>query len=120
MIDGVHYSCNQLAWFYVKGEWPAEFTDHRDRSAGNDAFTNLRPVSRSQNNMNRRAFSATGLKGVYRRIRGGRVRFEVYLSNPRKYVGGFDSPIQAAWVYDAEAVHHYGEFAVLNFLNNPT
>ena len=114
-IDGKYYKAHRLAWFYVHGEWPPEMIDHRNRKPGEDAFENLRPASRSQNQTNRRGHTASKLKGVYRRVNSDRVKFEVYLSNPRTYVGTFGSPFEAAFNYDRAAKSHYGDFAVLNF-----
>lgn len=114
-IDGYYYKAHRLAIFYMTGKWPPEHVDHRNRVPGADAFTNLRPATRGQNNTNRRTIAKSNLKGVYRCLRHGHVRFEVYLSNPRVFVGTFKSPVQAAWEYDQRAEAHYGEFAVLNF-----
>lgn len=114
-IDGFYYKAHRLAVFYMTGKWPESLVDHRNRVPGHEAYDNLRSATRGQNNTNRRGTAKSGFKGVYRCIRNGKVRFEVYLSNPRVFAGAYGSPVQAAWEYDQIARRHYGEFALLNF-----
>lgn len=53
-IDGKQYSGQNLAWFYMTGEWPEVVIDHRDGDKSNNAFKNLRPATRVQNAANSR------------------------------------------------------------------
>jgi hypothetical protein len=54
-IDGACYRGGRLAWFYVRGRWPREQIDHRDRDRANDRFENLRLATQLLNNQNRGA-----------------------------------------------------------------
>src|SRR6476620_11560831 len=52
-VNGRIYKAHRLAWFYTYGEWPKEI-DHIDGDRANCRIANLRRVTRSQNNMNKR------------------------------------------------------------------
>lgn len=53
-IDGRTYPAHRLAWLYVHGKFPVRpfEIDHIDRRKNNNAFDNLRVVTRSQNRRN--------------------------------------------------------------------
>ena len=65
-IDGQSYKCSRLAYLYMTGEWPEEEMDHIDRTPWNDRWVNLRPATRTENNLNRVKIGASGHQGVYR------------------------------------------------------
>jgi hypothetical protein len=48
-IDGTTYKVHRLAWFYMTGSWPTNHIDHIDGDPTNNAWINLRDVTRSQN-----------------------------------------------------------------------
>src|SRR5690606_34614864 len=50
-VDGRPYKAHRLAWFYMHGEWPEEI-DHRNGERADNRLSNLRPVTRQQNNLN--------------------------------------------------------------------
>lgn len=52
-LEGKRYYAHRLAWFYMTGVWPTEEIDHRDRARSNNAWSNLRQASKSQNKHNR-------------------------------------------------------------------
>lgn len=51
-IDGRPMVAHRIAIFYVTGRWPKADTDHIDGDRSNNRFTNLRQVTRSENNEN--------------------------------------------------------------------
>jgi hypothetical protein len=53
-VCGGRYYAHRLAWFYVYGIWPIEQIDHIDHNGKNNSLCNLREVSNSQNQKNRR------------------------------------------------------------------
>lgn len=65
-IDGFGYPAHRLAWLYMTGTFPDGDVDHKNNIRTDNRFKNLRPASRSQNNMNqkRRSDNRTGFKGV--------------------------------------------------------
>lgn len=110
-IDGSCYFAHRLAWLYMTGEWPRETVDHRDRNKLNNAWTNLRAASPSQNtqNIGRRSTNRVGLKGVTR----SRTRFMACISIDKKqtYLGTFETAEEAHAAYVAAASKHHGEFS---------
>lgn len=65
-VNQVTYAEHHLAWLYVHGILP-EYVDHIDRDPSNNRITNIRPVSRSQNQQNRlvQSNNKIGVKGVH-------------------------------------------------------
>lgn len=48
------YLVYRLIWCHQKGEWPREVLDHINRNPTDDRIENLRDVSQSENNQNKR------------------------------------------------------------------
>lgn len=89
-------------------------TDHVDHDTMNNRISNLRICSPIENRRNSRKLkSATSaFKGVKRNACG---RFVATIN--RRYIGTFDSEVDAAIAYDTAAIELHGEFASLNFPN---
>ena len=106
-IDGVLYQANRLVWLHVTGFWPVGVVDHKDLNAANDAWANLRDVTRLVNQQNRKVAQANnqsaGLLGVTFDKRRG--RFMAQIKSPTrasKFIGYFDTPELAHSAYVAE------------------
>lgn len=52
-IDRKLYSAHRLAFLYVTGAFPIDQVDHIDHCRSNNAWENLRPVTKSENQKNR-------------------------------------------------------------------
>lgn len=95
---------------------PEVYIDHINHDGLYNCRSNLRKCSKSENGMNRRPTkgSSSNFKGVsfnkkaikfvaYIRIRGRRI-----------HLGSFKTETEAALAYNKAAVEHFGEFALLN------
>jgi hypothetical protein len=97
----------------IVGVGPQYKVDHRDNDGLNNQRSNLRAASFWQNNCNRSTWSKEGFKGVGLDKRKYRAR--ITLDGIERTIGRFDTALDAAKAYDAEAHKAFGEFAWLNF-----
>jgi len=110
MFDGKRALAHRFAWLYMTGEWPTQEIDHIDGNKANNAFANLRQVSRQANTENKRQAkrtSTTGLLGVVKH----RDRFVAAIthSGKRTYLGTFETPEAAHEAYvEAKRELHQG------------
>jgi len=105
------YQAHRLIWLHVTGEWPADILDHIDGIPSNNAWNNLRPATRAENNRNRRARREGMLKGTIQVAKSGRWMAMIMLGRKAHYLGTFSSQedAHAAYVEAAERLH--GRFA---------
>lgn len=54
-VKGVTHKAHRLAWLYVHGVWPSGEVDHINHDPSDNRISNLRDVSKSANQQNRRA-----------------------------------------------------------------
>jgi hypothetical protein len=110
IVDGCAYKAHRLAWLYVHGVWPDEI-DHINCIKDDNAFSNLREVSRLQNMKNIRRFTTnkSGFKGVG--FHGGKWRARITCDRKPMFLGHFDTPEMAFAAYCAAARRVHGEFA---------
>jgi len=89
--------------------------DHRDRDGLNNQRYNLRVSTQRENvfNTDKPKNNTSGFKGVSRK--NGRWVSRISDKYKRKYLGIYDTPIEAAIRYDKEAKKLHGGFACLNF-----
>ena len=100
MFDGQRALAHRFAWLYMTGEWPTQEIDHIDGNKANNAFGNLRQVSRRTNTENQhtaKRTSTTGLLGVIRHPSGFVAR--IVSEGKRKYLGIFETPEAAHEAY---------------------
>ena len=55
-VDGKRYLAHRLAYLYMTGTWPPAMIDHRDTRKHNNVWTNLRPATQSENQLNKGAY----------------------------------------------------------------
>ncbi len=91
----------------------SEQVDHINRNGLDNRKDNLRLATTEQNCANRRGWknSESGYKGVTRVTSSGRWQARYR----GEQLGTFDTPEEAAKVYDVAAFNHMGEFAFQNF-----
>lgn len=90
--------------------------DHINGNPLDNRKENLRLCSNAENNMNKeiRPDNTTGYKGVYFHKRANKYLSQIWYNQKHYYLGLFESPIDAAKVYNAKAIELHGEFAYLN------
>jgi len=59
-LDYKSYLAHRLAWFYIHGDWPVGEIDHINQDRTDNRISNLRDVTRSENNRNSKTRSAYG------------------------------------------------------------
>jgi hypothetical protein len=100
MFDGFRGMAHQFAFLYVTGEWPTQEIDHIDGNKANNAFANLRQVSRRMNTENKRTArrtNTTGLLGVSRK--GNRFIASIMHKGRRFHLGVFETAAEAHQIY---------------------
>ena len=107
-FDGVDLLAHRVIWLLTHGRWPDGQIDHKDGCRSKNLPSNLRECNNSENRANTKPNGK--FKGVVRLPHG---RYQAQCG--KKYLGSYDTEVEAAFAYDAEAVARYGEFARPNF-----
>jgi hypothetical protein len=91
--------------------------DHANGDGLDNRRENLRQATGLQNHANKRGYSnnTSGFKGVTWHERLGCWRARIGVAGRKLSLGLHETPEAAARAYDAAAIHHFGEFAALNF-----
>lgn len=97
-VNGHKIYAHRLAWLYVYGFFPKEI-DHINRDRSDNRLSNLRSVSRSENNMNATRKTTTGHIGVWRN--GKKYSVVRRVSGKRLYLGSYASFDDAVRAYNA-------------------
>lgn len=113
-IKGEKLLVHRVVWALHNGRWPNGIVDHIDGDETNNRPENLREVTRSQNNMNRknRSDNLSGLKGArQRKNRDGSLVWisTICIDGVQKYLGRFKSPEEAHAAYVAAAKLAFGD-----------
>lgn len=117
-IDRQLYLAHVMAWLYVKGKWPPDEIDHKDRIGSHNQWANLRLGSSAKNKMNAttRSDNQLGRKGVsgnYGHWLRKPYRARIQKDGKQILIGRFATPEEAAAAYAAKAIEMFGEFAHL-------
>jgi hypothetical protein len=98
---------------------PNVFVDHLDHNTLNNTEENLRLVTNSQNQMNRKKKPNTTSthKGVYFHKHRKKWLARITVNGERKTLGYFQTESEAALCYNEFAINLFGQFALLNTVN---
>lgn len=90
--------------------------DHINGNKLDNRRCNLRQASRTQNILNRpmQTNNKTGFKGVHYDRSRCKFKADIGINGKSKFIGRFNTAIEAAKAYNEMAKKHYGEFALLN------
>lgn len=109
-IDGIGYFAHRLAFLYMNGKYPDNFTDHINGTKTDNYWKNLRDANVIQNNRNakKRKDNTSGFKGVskFRDKWEARCRTE----NGRIHLGFFKTPEEASQAYIDYSKKVFGDF----------
>jgi hypothetical protein len=97
--DG-RYRAHRLAWLYTHGAWPTGEIDHINGIRDDNRLANLRDVTVSVNQQNRKRAASngsTGLLGVS--TAKARYRAAIALNGRTTYLGSFDTAEEAHAAY---------------------
>ncbi len=99
---------------------PGMMTDHIDGDTLNNCCWNLRTATDAQNlaNMGKRRDNTSGFKGVWKHR--DKWTAEISFQGQRRKLGTYATPELAARVYDAAARRLHGQFAHVNFPEEPS
>lgn len=108
------YLAHRLAWLYVHGCFPAAGLeiDHIDLDKKNNAISNLRLATRSQNMMNvgGSAYSSSGVKGVSFRKDLNKYASRIMVDNKPIHLGHFKTIDEAREAYENAARIYHGDY----------
>lgn len=103
-INNTKYYAHRLAWMYVYGFFPKGQIDHIDGNTLNNAISNLRVATQSQNNINK---ITKGYSYFPKRKKPYMV--SICVNNKKKFIGYYASPQEAQEAYINEYALIYGE-----------
>ncbi len=92
-------------------------TDHKNHDGLDNQRTNLRPVTRAQNQQNARPYAGctSPYRGVYWNRQRRTWQAQISTDGRRRNLGRFASEEDAARAFDGAALAAWGEYAYLNF-----
>lgn len=106
------YRAHRVIWLMERGEWPAHELDHINGDRADNRMVNLREVTTSQNQMNRRKAknNTSGVTGVSWHSIGKKWAVELWVRGRKRYFG-LHEDLEFAELVSSEARRKYhGEF----------
>ncbi len=104
------YLAHRLAWYYMRAEWPKEEIDHIDTNKKNNAWSNLRESTYTQNKFNRpvQPNNKLGIKGV--RAKRNKFQARIRVGGHEISLGVYNTRDEAANAYKNAALNVQKEF----------
>lgn len=119
--DGKRFKTHRIVFLLFHGYLP-DYVDHIDGNKWNNRIENLRACEQSQNGANRKQRNknnTSGYRGVRLDTRRGKWLAQIMVKRKNNFLGYFPTPEDAAKAYDEASRLHFGEFASLNFPEEP-
>lgn len=112
-INGMQYQLlgHRVAWALMTGSWPTHEIDHRDGIPSNNKWDNLRKADRVTNNVNRKPYNKSGLKGCYYCNQTKKWKATKTINKKRYHLGTFNTAEEAHDAFCRESEKHHGEFS---------
>ena len=107
-VAGVTYLAHRLAWAIHYGVWPEHDIDHRNRVRSQNWIDNLKPADQAINTANSGKTNKSGFRGVMFAPRYSRYRARITIHGRQIHLGYYTTAVDAAKVYDAAVIEHYG------------
>jgi hypothetical protein len=108
-VNGADVYIHRLIWLFVTGAWPAADIDHKNGCKTDNRLSNLRSVTRAENQQNQanaKAHNKSGLLGAHISPDGS-IYSEITVAGERVRLGRFNSPEEAHAAYlKAKAKQH--------------
>lgn len=115
-INGYIYQLHVIIWVMVYGYWPKNIIDHKNNIRHDNRLTNLREATQQFNCQNKvkKSDNTSGYKGVGKKGNKFVARIWDASKECNIHLGSFNDPKEAAEMYDAAAIHLFGDFALTN------
>lgn len=109
---GRTFKRSRLIFFVAHGRWPEPAVDHINGDSLDDGIANLRECSLSENAANSKPKTrSTELPAGVHQTRQGRFLARLTVRGRSKSLGTYDTPTEAAAVYQCARKEAFGEFA---------
>jgi hypothetical protein len=114
-FEGKSYKAHRLAWLYINGTLSEKQIDHKDRNKSNNAITNLREATYSENQQNvsraRKSNLTSNTLGVSWDKKANKWRAQIHIPDKTINLGVYESKECAhlAYVEAKRQYHPFGE-----------
>ena len=109
-VDNRLYKAHRLAFLYVHGVWPTKLIDHKDGNPSNNALSNLREATYSENLGNQHSVrGGLAYRGVSKE--GAKYRARIQKDGRTRYLGSFVTAEEAEAAYIKEHVKLFDRFS---------
>lgn len=122
LVERTTLSMHVAIWEHHNGPVPEGHTiDHIDRNSLDNQKSNFRRATPTQQGQNRgmQSNNTSGFIGVYLHKQSQKYHARIGVERRKISLGLFDYPEEAARARDVASLQYYGEFAVLNFPQEP-
>jgi len=111
-VNGKKYKRAHIIFYLINGHWPKPCIDHINGNSLDDRPSNLREATFTENawNHKKRARRICLPMGV-RNLASGKFQARISYFGKQIHLGSFDTPDEAASVYQAKRKELYGQFA---------